>query len=42
MSTRFETSPLTDSFGVIVQGINLSEISEEKDFPVLRALFEEH
>ena len=42
MSSHFDTSPLTDSFGVTVHGLNLSEISPDADFPALRALFEEH
>ncbi len=42
MSPRFDTTPLTDSFGVTVHGIDLSEVSPDTDFPALRAMFEEH
>ncbi len=42
MSTPLETTPLTNSFGVKVHNFNLSEISQDGDYPALRALFEEH
>jgi len=42
MSRQVETTPFTDSFGVIVHNFDLSNISEEQDYPALRALFEEH
>jgi alpha-ketoglutarate-dependent 2,4-dichlorophenoxyacetate dioxygenase len=42
MANKLETSPLTDSFGVIVHNLNLSDISKDREFPELRELFEEH
>lgn len=42
MPDRIETSPLTDSFGVVVHNLDLSQISQEDNYPALRALFEEH
>lgn len=42
MSTLAETSPLTDNFGVVVHNIDLSKVTEDADYPALRALFEEH
>jgi alpha-ketoglutarate-dependent 2,4-dichlorophenoxyacetate dioxygenase len=42
MFNPIETSPLTDKFGVKVHNFNLSEISQDGDYPALRALFEEH
>ena len=42
MPVPIETSPLTDSFGVVVHNVDLSKISEDGDYPALRALFEEH
>ena len=41
MPNKLEISPLTGSFGVIVHNLNLSDISRDKEFPQLRALFEE-
>ena len=40
--TKFETRPLTDTFGVEVTGIDLRDVSAENLFPEMRALFEEH
>lgn len=42
MPDRIETSPLKDSFGVVVHNFDLSLISSDEDYPALRALFEEH
>ncbi|WP_282608317.1 TauD/TfdA family dioxygenase [Pelagibius sp. Alg239-R121] len=40
--TSLKVTPLTDTFGVMVHDLNLSKIAEDKEYPVLRALFEEH
>ena len=42
MPSTFETTPLADSFGVVVHDFNLSNVSREGHYPALRALFEEH
>lgn len=42
MPDRIETSPLTDSFGVVVHNFDFSQFSSDEDYPALRALFEEH
>ncbi|MDF1727632.1 MAG: TauD/TfdA family dioxygenase [Sulfitobacter sp.] len=42
MTSPFQTTPLTDCFGVEVHGPALADLSETDDFPHLRALFEEH
>ncbi len=41
-SAPMKITPLTGTFGVVVHGVNLSEIKEDREFPQLRALFEEH
>ncbi|MDW4500042.1 TauD/TfdA family dioxygenase [Sulfitobacter sp. D35] len=38
----FRTTPLTDSFGVEVIGVDLAEVSAGHRFPEIRALFEDH
>ncbi|MEO1188692.1 MAG: TauD/TfdA family dioxygenase [Pseudomonadota bacterium] len=42
MSSTLETTPLTDSFGVVVHNLNLSDVSRDTDYPGLRELFEAH
>lgn len=42
MSNSIETTPLTESFGVKVHDINLSEITLGGEYPALRVLFEEY
>lgn len=41
MST-LATQPLSQSFGVVVHGLDLNDVSETAHFPQIRALFEEH
>jgi alpha-ketoglutarate-dependent 2,4-dichlorophenoxyacetate dioxygenase len=41
-STQLRTSPLTDSFGVIVDNLNLSTVTHDGQFTHMRDLFEEH
>lgn len=42
MPSTLETTPLADSFGVVVRNFNLTDVSREADYPALRELFEEH
>ena len=37
-----KTSPLTDSFGVRIEGVNLSQPLDETTFHSLRSLWMEH
>ncbi len=39
---NFQTTPLNSNFGVEVIGLNLSEVTAERLFPILRSLFDEH
>ncbi len=39
---EFTTTPLTDTFGVEVHGLNIMHVSEGPSFDAVRALFEEH
>jgi len=39
---EFRTKPLTDSFGVEVEGLSIMDVAEGPTFDALRALFEEH
>ncbi len=40
--SAFQTKPLSQTFGVEVEGLALSEVTTDHLFPELRALFEEH
>ncbi len=40
--TEIRTTPLTPSFGVAVQNVDLRDVTRQRLFPELRALFEEH
>ena len=40
--TSLKTTPLTESFGVIVHDLDLADVTKDHLFPELRALFEEH
>ena len=37
-----KTTPLASTFGVEVHGLDLSTVDEDRDFPAIRALFEEY
>ena len=37
-----KTQPLTDTFGLMVDGIDLQAIDHKRDFPEIRDLFEQH
>lgn len=40
--TSFQTKPLTENFGVEVTGLDIADAAQPQNFPLLRALFEEH
>lgn len=42
LPAQFTTTPLTDRFGVIIHGLDLGEVTAERYFAELRALFEEY